>query len=546
MLIDLSTTPIAGTLRALSAERKSGDLHIRSGKIVKTVFFDHGRIVFAASNMKKDRLGEALVAFGQISEQDFDKATALMKGDRRRRFGEALVQAGALDRKEVGRSVARQVKRIVVSIFEFAEGVASFEERKCTIPLEYMVSVSIHRILYVGIKLMKSRDLILTGLGNLDRWVVLAGVPPFPFGLRKCSAEELDVLEQAKRRVTLRRLAWSEGGLGLSRLRTTYSLLASGVLEEADKPEGKAAQAEPIVHMETSTFLLSALQGRPDPSGQEAIRHEVNEELQRSARLDRETWLRVSRSAPKDELAKALEEKMERYHALLQAVGTDSDLRTDIELILGRASTMLRLARQVPAAPAAGARKDAKETAPVELPTAASTESLPLPPTAALAETAAEPPPAPPPSHQDGANFRTGGLTDPTARLEHLLMEAHVRMTVADYANAVKVYEEVVDLAPRVAAYRNRLAVAMACYPRTAKQAEREFLEATRLEPDNADLHYQFALYYKAMKVRSRAVAELRTAVRLDPQHKQARQELESLSPKDSALTSLKNLFRPR
>ncbi len=543
MLIDLSTTPIAETIRALSAERKSGDLQVRSGKIVKTVFFDHGRIVFAASNMKKDRLGEALVAIGQISAQDFDKATALMKGDRRRRFGEALVHAGVLERKEVGHSVARQVKRIIVSLFEFAEGAAAFEERKCPIPLEYMVSVSIHRILYVGIKLMRSRDLILTGLGNLDRWVVLANVPPFPFGVRKCSAEELDVLEQAKRRVTLRRLAWGDGGLALPRLRTAYSLAASGVLEAADKPDGKPAAPEPIVHMETSTFLLSALQGRPDPSSHEAIRLEVNEELQRSARLDRETWLRVSRSAPKDELARALEEKMERYQALLEAVGTDSELRTDIELILGRASTMLRLARQVPASDAAKAGAAAKDAARVELPPAQSGVGPPVTPTTALAETAAEPPPSPP---ADASRIRAGGLTDPTARLEHLLMEAHVRMTVADYANAVKVYEEIVEIAPRVAAYRNRLAVAMACYPRTAKHAEREFLEAARLEPDNADLHYQFGLYYKAMKVRSRAVAELRTAVRLEPRHKQARQELEALSPKDSALTSLKNLFRQK
>jgi len=537
MLIDLATTPIAETIRALSAERKSGDLQIRSGKIVKIVFFDHGRIVFAASNMKKDRLGEALVAIGQISAQDYDKASALMKGDRRRRFGEALVHAGVLDRKEVGRSVARQVKRIIVSLFEFTDGVAAFEERKCPIPLEYMVSVSIHRILYVGIKLMKSRDLILTGIGNLDRWVVLANVPPFPFGVRKCSAEELEVLEQAKRRVTLRRLAWGDGGLTLPRLRIAYSLAASGVLEPADKPDGKPSAPEPIVHMETSTFLLSALQGRPDPSSHEAIRLEVDEELHRSARLDRETWLRVSRSAPKDELARALEEKMERYHALLEAVGADSELRTDIELILGRASTMLRLARQVPAAGAA------KQAIAVELPPAPSGDAPPATATSALADTASEPPPGPP---SDASRIRVGGLTDPRARLEHLLMEAHVRMTVADYANAVKVYEEIVEIAPRVAAYRNRLAVAMACYPLTAKQAEREFLEAARLEPDNADLHYQFALYYKAMKVRSRAVAELRTAVRLEPHHKQARQELEALSPKDSALTSLKNLFRPK
>jgi len=125
-------------------------------------------------------------------------------------------------------------------------------------------------------------------------------------------------------------------------------------------------------------------------------------------------------------------------------------------------------------------------------------------------------------------------------------MEAHVRMTVSDYGNAVKVYAAIVDLAPRVAAYHARLAFAMACWPRTAKQAEREFLEAVRLEPDNADLHYQFGIYYKAMKVRSRAIAEMRTAVKLNPRHKLAREELEALSPKDSALTSLKNLFKQR
>ncbi len=532
MLTDLSATPIAETIRSLSAGRLSGDLQVRSGKIAKTVFFDHGRIVFAASNMKKDRLGEALVALGRISEDDYAKATALMRGERRRRFGEALVHAGVLDRTELGRSISRQVKRIVVSLFEFAEGVASFEERKCPIPLEYMVSVSIHRVVYMGIKAMKNRELILTGLGNLDRWVTLAAVPPFPFGLRKCSAEELDILEQAKRRVTLRRLAWGSGGLSLPRLRAVYGLLASGILEIADKPEGTAAP-EPIVHMETSTFLLSALQGQPDPSGREAIRQEVDEELQRSARLDRETWLRVSRTAPREELARALEEKMDRYHALLDAVGGDTELKTDIELILGRASTMLRLTRSP--APAAAPQP----AAPVP-PPAAPKEEPPLSPTEALAVTAAEPP------RTETDQIRSGGLTDVNARLEHLVMEAHVRMTVSDYANAVRVYEEIVRLAPNVGAYRTRLAVAMACYPRTAKHAEREFLEAVRLEPDNADNHYQFALYYKAMKVKSRAVAELRTAVRLNPRHAAARDELETLSPKDSALTSLKNLFRGR
>ncbi len=96
-------------------------------------------------------------------------------------------------------------------------------------------------------------------------------------------------------------------------------------------------------------FLLSALQSRPDPSLREAIRREVEAELEYSTRLDRNAWLKLARAAPRSELVRALEEKMERYHALLDGVPEDDPLRTEIEVILGRASAALRLARQAPA-----------------------------------------------------------------------------------------------------------------------------------------------------------------------------------------------------
>jgi tetratricopeptide (TPR) repeat protein len=597
MLSDLSTTPIAETLRRLSAERRSGDLQVRSGKVVKTVFFDHGRIVFAASNMKKDRLGEALVAIGRITDDDFNRASALMGGDRKRRFGEALVQAGVLESSELGRLVARQVKRIVLSLFELTSGVGLFEERRCPIPLEYMVSLSIHRLLYVGIKTMKSAALVTTGLGDLDRWVTLASVPPFKFGVKKCSQEELDILEQAKRRVTIRRLAWAPGGLSPVRLRAAYALIAAGVLEEVSTSPGQApAEPQPVVQMETSTFLLSALQRRPDPSVSDAIRQEVDVELERSSNLDRVKWLRVSRTAPAAELTKALEEKMERYHALLEAVGDDEGLRTDIELIIGRASSMTRLARQAPAnnviqvldaatppmaiqvpQPRVPEARKEKPSAPkveskpkaapkpvpkpvpvpepepepdLELEQEPEPKPEPKPEPAPAPELLVEPEPEPlrpmssrPPRTETGSMAGASNF-EGSAQIEHLLMEGSVRMTVSDYANAVTCYQKLVDVAPKVASFRVRLGIAMAFYPRTQRQAEREFFEATRLEPDNPDIHFQFGLYYKAMRVRSRAIAELRTAVRLNPRHKQAREELEALSPRDSALTSLKKFLK--
>jgi tetratricopeptide (TPR) repeat protein len=552
MLTDLAVTPIAETLRRLSEDRKSGDLQVRSGKTVKTVFFDHGRIVFAASNLKKDRLGEALIALGRITDEEFTRASALMDdGTHRRRFGEALVRAGVMDKNELGHSVARQVKVIVLSLFSLTEGAAFFDERRCSIPLEYMVSLSVPHLLYDGIRTMKSQDLVEAGLGDMDRKAALVAVPPFDFHVKDCPKDEVDVLELAQRRVSLRRLAWVTGGVDFERLRAVYALLASGVLATADAAAGEDA-ASPIIQLETGTFLLSALRHKPDPSAREALLEEVDSELARSAHLDRESWLKVSRTAPKDELVKALEDKMERYHMLLEAVGDDDKLKTDVEVILGRASAMLRLARLTadasgrPAPPAAEPPRPAAPAPSAPPPPPVSAASSPAPATATAPPAAAPAPPEPPPpvpkaappTAPAGAGFQT------SAQLEHLLLEADVRMTVSDYANAIKLYARIVDLAPQVPGYHVRLAIAMASYPSTAKKAEREFLEALRIDPDNADIHYQFGLYYKVMRQRARALGEMQTAVRLNPRHRAAREELEALSPRDSALKSLKKLFR--
>ena len=595
MLTDIAQSPIAETIRRMSAERKTGDLQVRAGRMVKIAFFDHGRLVFAASNLRRDRLGEAMVADGRITEEDFNRVSALMRADKRK-FGEALVHAGVMDRYDVGSAVARQVRRVALSLFELVDGAALFEERESAIPLEYMVSLSIHRLLYDGIRSMKSEELVVKGLGHLDRGVMLAEVPPFSFERRGRSAEELELLDLAQRRVTIRRLAWSGSGLAFTRLRSVYALLAAGLLREADV---QAPAPQPVMQTETGMFLLSALQNRPDPSLRDAIRREVQQELEHSAKLDREAWLKLARAAPRDEMVRALEEKMERYHALRDGLSADDAIRNDIDVILGRASAAMRLARSAPetanaeavlkrhAAEAAAAvqraprppsvlvpqpvaSSGAPATAapppgdpspdalggptppygtPIALPPPADTgpaASAPGPSTAARPVPPAEqsyPPGRGPDQSMNAAGPGASGF-EGRAQIEHLLMEGEVRMTVADYANAVKVYDKLVRIAPQVAAFHLRFAVAMACYPRTAKLAEREFYEAARIEPDNAEVHYQWGLYYKVMKIKSRAVAEMRTAVRLNPKHKGARTELEQLSPKDSALTSLKKLFR--
>jgi len=477
--------------------------------------------------------------------------------------------------EELGVSVAKQVKRIVLSLFSAEEGAAFFEERACVIPIEFMVSVSIHHTLYQGIRTMTSPRLVMAGVGDLDRKVFLAEVPPFKFSLAKTSAEEREILEAAQRKVTLRKLAVAPGKLALPRLRAAYALLASGVLREVDA----GSETEPVVQMETGAFLLSAMRSDEEASGPDALRIEVAHELKHSADREPGEWLKLPHGASKADLIRALEQKIDRFYTLLEKAGDDEPLKRDIQQVLGRATVQLRQAQR--------AKTIAPAPAPVELQNlgltegpnvTASEDSMPeIDIDIALGledEMGSQQPPLATPADADqaaaeeaaavaaieegsgGADADAGasaavsgratedGAMTGTARIEHLLMEGEVRMTVGDFANAVKTYGALVELAPDVAAYRVRLAIAMAGWPRTAKRAERQVLEAVRLEPGNADLHYRFGLYYKIMKQRPRAIAELRTALRVNPRHKPARQELEALSPKDSALTSLRKLFR--
>jgi tetratricopeptide (TPR) repeat protein len=313
-----------------------------------------------------------------------------------------------------------------------------------------MVSLSIHRLLRAGIMSMTHRDLILSGVGDLNRSVRLAAVPPFTFAIDSCSAEEVDVLEKAKARGTIRRLASTAKGLSLSRLRIAYAFLASGILEEVG--EGARAAAQPGVQTDANAFLLSP----PHRSG-------------------------------------------------------------EFELSRVLAAAAPKAAAPAPTVPQAAAPK-----APAPIVAA----PAPAPPAPAAPAPVAAPPEA-----------------DVSMEVERLESQANVLLMVSDFAGAVQVYAKLVELQPEVVAHRLRLAEIMMRWPQTERQAERQFAEAVRLDPDNAELHYRFGLYYKAVKVRSRAVAEFRTVVRLDPRHKRARAELEASSPQDSVLVTLKKLL---
>jgi tetratricopeptide (TPR) repeat protein len=88
------------------------------------------------------------------------------------------------------------------------------------------------------------------------------------------------------------------------------------------------------------------------------------------------------------------------------------------------------------------------------------------------------------------------------------------------------------------------LARAMARHPVMRKDAERHFIEALRLAPQDADLHFSLGLYYKSFGMHSRAQHGFRTAIRINPHHEDAKKHISSgKNSKDPLRDVFKKIF---
>jgi Tfp pilus assembly protein PilF len=101
---------------------------------------------------------------------------------------------------------------------------------------------------------------------------------------------------------------------------------------------------------------------------------------------------------------------------------------------------------------------------------------------------------------------------------------------------------EVVELMPHSAKYEAMLADALASHPVLCKRAERHFRRALFLEPQNADLHYRLGRYYQSFKMKSRALSEYKSALRINPKHSKARSAL--VEDKDANAKPMEQLFK--
>ncbi|MBF5044220.1 response regulator [Aggregicoccus sp. 17bor-14] len=126
---DLATTAVPRLLNAYYEARHGGELKLRQGQVLKVVYFEAGRPVYAASNLAQERFGRFCVRRGVLTETDLQQVAALCQ-EQNVRTGEAMVRLGLLREEQRRELLEQQVKEILWATFAWTSGSYGFSPQR--------------------------------------------------------------------------------------------------------------------------------------------------------------------------------------------------------------------------------------------------------------------------------------------------------------------------------------------------------------------------------------------------------------------------------
>jgi hypothetical protein len=136
----LSQVSLPQILSHLQNSKQTGVLSLVNAGVHKSIYFKEGKVVFAASSLTQDRMGEVLLRGAKISADEYLRLENHIRGGQR--LGKALVESGVLSPKDLWWAIEQQVQETVWSLFSWEDGYFHFEDddrpnrEKITVDLE--------------------------------------------------------------------------------------------------------------------------------------------------------------------------------------------------------------------------------------------------------------------------------------------------------------------------------------------------------------------------------------------------------------------------
>ena len=223
----LSDRPLAELLQESSLKGLSGTLRLQHESVKAAVYFDHGEVIYAASNLRDLRLAECLKKQGLVSPQEISASGTPSDAA----LADTLVRKGLIDQVTMESVLTRQVSDILRVALLWAKGTWEFDD--CSLLGDSIqVKLDIQGLLMEGARRMQL-ELIASRFPSDEELISpISDLPDFNALL----PTEGFVISRVDRPIKLSELIALSGLGELEALKTIYGLLLGGFIEREHKP----------------------------------------------------------------------------------------------------------------------------------------------------------------------------------------------------------------------------------------------------------------------------------------------------------------------
>jgi len=190
----LKEKSVADLFLELYTSAATGVLRLKKENIIKNIYFQMGKPIFATSNQKEDRMGSILYRQGVINREQLEFAIEEIKRTGKK-FGTILVEKEIITPEQLVQAVISQVEEIIMSVFTWEEGeylfVDEFTYEDDVITLDMSAAQLIVKAVKAKYPLQKVKQI----LGSTRKILAFTRDPSYKFQEIEFTPEEEKIIE---------------------------------------------------------------------------------------------------------------------------------------------------------------------------------------------------------------------------------------------------------------------------------------------------------------------------------------------------------------
>jgi curved DNA-binding protein CbpA len=500
----LSDFDISDILLGLQRSSKTGVIFLRINNIQKTIYFKGGDMIFAASNLVEDRLGEMLVREGSITADDYKRSSDVVRREKKR-HGAVLVEMGIIKAKDLFEAVKRSVENIILSALSFRDGDFLFKEGELPTDEVITLKLSAANLIYRGVKAIRDIEIIKSLCPGAEDVLSFSSDPLNLFQDLKFEQGDRKILSIVDGKNTFRQIIEASGMGPLDAMASVSALLCTRIIEIRDMGAEANVHAEDISFSDVFHEHQEEQQKKTDAKPSAKVKKDVStvDEDMEDGHNENERLEKLIIKV--DEMHKVCEES-DYYHVL------DVDKRATSTLIKRAYYTR---AKEYHPDKHLGLPDKTREKLNSIFTSITSAYS-----TLSSIELRIQ-------YDRDPMKGRAHVL-DPAARAEQKFNSASNLMRKGRYDEAATMFAEAAYLDSEMPSYHYHSSLALANSGKH-KEAERTIQRAIKLEPFNAEYLAELGHIYLALGLNLRAKSNFEKALKISSMHKRAMEGLSAL-----------------